>query len=117
MVLGRDFNFAGRFVQDRLIRSSVTESKLECSPAAGKSQQLKAQTDPKDRFPAEETLDRTNRVVEWFGIAWSVGQEDTVRVEFEDFFGSRLAGHHGDAAAGVGQPAGNPIFILPMMIF
>ena len=39
------------------------------------------------------------RVCNWFGIAWTVGQEHTVRLEREDIFCAGFRRHYGHVAA------------------
>ena len=64
-----------------------------------------AEADTKDGFPAEETADGLGGVGHRRGIGGTVGEEDPVGIEGEDFGGSRERRHHLDAKAACDQLA------------
>ncbi|MEY3457592.1 MAG: hypothetical protein RL215_749 [Planctomycetota bacterium] len=105
MILRSNFDAAGAFIEHGLICAAVSEAEFVGSAAEGESQQLESEADAEDRFFADEVADGIDGVGEWFRIAGSVGEEDAVGVECEDFAGGSGTGNDGDAAAEIAEVA------------
>jgi hypothetical protein len=98
VVLRRDRDGARRQVGDRVIRAAVSELQLESPGAEREPEELVSETDPEDRAPAEELLDRRDRAGQRGGIPGAVREEDPVRVARQDAVGRRVRGKDGHAA-------------------
>ena len=82
MVVGRDFDLAGGVVAHRVIAAVVPEFQFVGLPSQGETGKLMAKADSKHRDAAEELLNGADGVIDRFGIAGAVGEEDAVGLEF-----------------------------------
>ena len=91
-----------------MVRAVVTELHLDRLCAGGEPEQLMAQADTEHRDTrGQECADRRDGVIARLGIAWAVREENAIRIHGQDVCSRCLRGHHGDAAAVVGQHAQN----------
>jgi hypothetical protein len=105
MILRRDRDRRRPQVRHRVVCAAVAELQLEGLPAKRETKKLMPEADPEDRLLVEETLDRADLRSERGRIAGAVGEEDAVRLRFEDRAGRGGRRKDGYAAArSVQQP-------------
>ena len=90
VVLCGNFNFLGGQVLHGMIRAVMTELKFEGFAAKSETAELMAEADAKDGHAAEELLDVFDSVADWLRIAWTIREEDAVRLEIHNVLGRRL---------------------------
>src|SRR4030095_10848089 len=99
VILGRNFHLIEIGIENRLISSMVSELKLECTATEGESHDLVTQANSEDRLLAKQLPDVADRVVHSFGVARTVGKEDAIGLQIQDFFCRSLRRHYRNAPA------------------
>ena len=100
VVLAGDLHEAGRQALYRMVGAVVPEGQLVRPAAERGGQELVAQADTEDRYPAHQVGDRPGRPGQGRRVTGPVGEEDAVGVEGEHLVRSRRRGHdrHGPEA-------------------
>ena len=96
VVLRGDGNPSAAEILDWLVSTAMPEFQFEGLPAKGVGKDLMAETNAEDRFFPNEFPDLGMDIVECFRVTGSVGQEDSIRIKFEDLAGGGASTHHLD---------------------
>src|SRR4051812_6832158 len=80
VILRRDRDFSAPQIFDRLVPTPVSELELERPATHGKSKELMSETNPEDRFLAEQTAERLVRILDRLRISGSVRKKNTVGI-------------------------------------
>src|SRR5581483_8686014 len=109
MIVGCDFYLARRVIANRMVAAVVTELQFVGSAAESQAGELMPQADAEDRHASHHLANRFHRVVDRFGIAWTIRKEDAVGFERERIFGSGLGRYDGHTAILTAQHAQNVV--------
>ena len=81
VIVRRDLDLAGFKLLYRMVPAVMAELEFVCLAAKGQSDQLMAKTNTKDRCLAHQAANVIRGVGAWLGIAGTVGEKYSVRVE------------------------------------
>ena len=88
----------------------MAEFQFERTTAKSEAAELVAEADTKDRDSAEKLADIFNRVVDRFGIAGTVREEDSIWFERENILGGGFCWNYRNVAAVIHKEAQDILF-------
>ena len=94
MVLRSYLNSAGETMHYRMVCTVMAKFQLGCSATQRQSQNLMAQTNPENRFLAQQVPNRFDGVFNRLRIAGTVGENDAIGIPFEHLFRGSMAGKY-----------------------
>src|ERR1043166_1860601 len=99
MIVRCDLHSAGNFVENRVIRAAMPEFELVRLATQRQPQDLVAEADAENRYPADQLSHLSSLILERFRIAGTIREKNTLRLKRKHVFGGRRRRHHGQPAA------------------
>src|SRR5207245_2032589 len=94
VVVRGNLDFAGAEMLHRMISAMVSELQLESFSSQRQADELMPQAYAENGHLSHQLTNALLRIAAGLGIARSVRQENSVRLETEDIFGASFSGNH-----------------------
>src|SRR5262249_53375914 len=109
MVVRGDLDFAGDFVEHRMICAAMAELQFVRLATNRDAENLVAEANPENWLAGDQLADLHGLMLKRLGITGAVRQEDAVGFQSQNVFCGRGSGNHREAAADLTKPAQNVV--------